>query len=953
MRVVRFLFQKEGWCTHNMNVELFPFQTIAAAELRAKTAEALGSYYRTHTPQVVSLQAPTGAGKTIIMVSLVEDILYGTELYAEQPDAIFVWLSDSPQLNEQSRNKFLKSDKIPVSRCITVREDNFDQKLFDDGTVYFINTQKITKTANLCKHSDSRQYTIWETIENTARQKSDRLYFIIDEAHRGMQDKNESGKATTIMQRFLKGAPDFGLTAPVPLVIGVSATAARFNSLIGDINSTLQKVIVKPSDVRSSGLLKDRIVITYPDNAQKNNEMAVLDAATDEWMNKVRHWAQYCKEQHYKYINPVFVVQVKSGTGVAVSDSNLGDIIAKIEDKAKLRFKEHDVVHTFGDVGALTLNGLTVRHIEPNDIVDDMRVKVVLFKENLSTGWDCPRAETMMSFRKAEDVTYIAQLLGRMVRTPMQSHIKVDDSLNDVRLFLPHFNRGTVESVVRELQDSECGDIPVVVDSEPLEKPVYKTWTVHTAHAKTNEDNHPGLFDDADDEATSAGNANTLSVQIAAPGHSSYVETVVTKTTDIRAIDVPAETVQAQTQETPTLKTEKSEQPELFVSAIDREAVTKYINDAALLTYIVRSVKISSYVKSLTSLASLLTHNNIDRSALGTVTKDVVEMIRNYAEKLRATGEYDRKAKDILTYKLSIKIFDVFGKDLSEGQIKDSFYMSNTELDRQLRAVDAKLASFGFPQAYGRQQFDPENPDDFKIDCILFAIDEECMSNLNKYAERKFHEYNDANRRYIVEKDECVKKQYSDIVADGDIVSKHNFSLPEEIIIPEDPAGKEYTNHLFADEKTGKAKIKLNTWEDGVIEEEQTRPDFVCWLRNPSRTSWSLTIPYEINNEIKPAYPDFLIVRKDGKSQAGYVIDILEPHNPDFKDNLPKAKGFARYAEAEPKIGRIQLIRKAKDGGKERFKRLDFSKGEIRQKVLAMQTSDELDHLFDTDGFFE
>ena len=183
--------------------------------------------------------------------------------------------------------------------------------------------------------------------------------------------------------------------------------------------------------------------------------------------------------------------------------------------------------------------------------------------------------------------------------------------------------------------------------------------------------------------------------------------------------------------------------------------------------------------------------------------------------------------------------------------------------------------------------YEPDNPDDFKIDCILFAIDDECMTELNKYAEKKFHEYNDANRRYIVEKSESVKKQYSDIISDGDIVSKHNFSLPEEITVPEDPAGKEYMNHLFADEKTGLAKIKLNTWEDGVIEEEQTRLDFVCWIRNPSRASWSLTIPYEINNEIKPAFPDFLIIRKDDKSQAGYVIDILEPHNPDFKDNLP------------------------------------------------------------------
>lgn len=942
-----------------MNVELFPFQTIAVNELRAKTAEALGSYYRTHTPQVVSLQAPTGAGKTIIMVSLVEDILYGTESYSEQPNAIFVWLSDSPQLNEQSKNKFLKSDKISVSHCITVREDTFDQEVFDDGNIYFINTQKITKTANLCKHSDTRQYTIWETIENTAKQKSDRLYFIIDEAHRGMQDKNESGKATTIMQRFLKGAPDFGLTAPVPLVIGVSATAARFNNLIGDINSTLQKVIVKPADVRSSGLLKDRIVITYPNDAQKSNEMAVLDAATDEWISKVKHWAQYCKEQHYKYINPVFVIQVKSGTGRNVSDSNLDDIIAKIEDKLKIRFHENDIVHTFGDVSTLTLNGLKVHHIEPNDIVDDLRVKIVLFKENLSTGWDCPRAETMMSFRKAEDVTYIAQLLGRMVRTPMQSHIRVDDSLNDVRLFLPYFNRDNVESVVKELQDSECGDIPAVIDSETIEQPVYKTYTVHTAHSRgsTVDNVNQGVFDfygDSSESITETSQPHTsISDSVKEPDvpYFSQVENVVEKTTDVSKLDTPS--TQHTDNKTTVEQKSEPEQAELFISTIDREAVTKFINDTALLTYVVRSVKISSYLKSLTSLVSLLTHQNIDLSALGTITKDVVDMIHQYAEKLRASGDYEQKAKDILTYKLSIKIFDVFGKDLSEGQIKDSFYLSNTELDRQLRAVDSKLAGFGFPQAYGQQYYDPDKPDDFKIDCILFAIDEECMAELNKYAEKKFHEYNDANRRYIVEKSESVKKQYSDIISDGDIVSKHNFSLPEEIIVPEDSTGKEYSNHLFADEKTGKAKIKLNTWEDGVIEEEQERSDFICWIRNSSRTSWSLTIPYEINNVVRPAYPDFLIIRRDKKSQTGYVIDILEPHNPDFKDNLPKAKGFARYAEAEPKIGRIQLIRKAKDGRKYRFKRLDFSKGEIRQKVLAMQTSDELDHLFDTDGFFE
>lgn len=187
-----------------MKAELFPFQKRALGELRAKSAEAVLRYERTHANQVISFTAPTGAGKTIIMAALIEDIFFGDELYPEQPEAIIVWLSDSPQLNEQSKDKIdLKADKIRLGQCVTVQDDSFDQEVFDDGHIYFLNTQKLGKSSNLTKHTDSRQFTIWETLANTAREKSDRLYVIIDEAHRGMQGR-EAGRATTIMQKFLE-----------------------------------------------------------------------------------------------------------------------------------------------------------------------------------------------------------------------------------------------------------------------------------------------------------------------------------------------------------------------------------------------------------------------------------------------------------------------------------------------------------------------------------------------------------------------------------------------------------------------------------------------------------------------------------------------------------------------------------------------------------------------------
>ncbi len=974
-----------------MICELFPFQKQAVNEMRLRMAMALNNYRMLKIPQVVSLQAPTGSGKTIIMSALIEDIFYGSEQFTEQPDAIFVWLSDSPQLNEQSKQKIeQKADKIRIDQCVVISDESFDREILEDGHIYFLNTQKLGKAGNLSRHSDNRQYTIWETIENTAQQKSDRLYFIIDEAHRGMQGR-QAGTATTIMQRFIKGSKEQELS-PIPVVIGMSATADRFNALVGQgTSSTLHKVVISPAQVRQSGLLKDRIIITYPEDPTKHGDMAVLQAATDEWQDKCKHWYQYTYEQHYTNVNPVFVIQVCAGSGTKVSDTDLDDVIAKIEERMGDSFKENEVVHTFGSTGALMIHGLNVPHIEPSEIAEDRRIRVVLFKENLSTGWDCPRAETMMSFRRAEDATYIAQLLGRMVRTPLQCHVLVDDSLNDVRLFLPYFNQDTVQKVIDELQATEGGEIPTVVDGESMDEQTYDTWSVHSGRRRTQQQT-PGqmsIFDYPDGfqsepvvaPSVPAGDESTLTSGTTestpvTPAHgeavvpaastpsasTSAVPQATTPANDASAIPIPAQKESAETGTTQTGEgehTPKKESPVLtpvvpqlsFLPTIDREGITKFINEQGFLTYIVRSVKINSYLKSLMSLAGLLTQFNICITATDDVKNDVAELICKYVNGLRKTGKYDELTKQVMEMKLSVKIFDVFGEVIHTDQQLDLFTTSESDLDRQLRVADTKMGGCGFPLAYGRKYIDFNNPNAFKVDCILFAFDSECIAELNQYAEKKFHELNDEYRKYIVAKPEKCQKQYSDIVANGDEISKHNFTLPETISTKVETDGIKYTDHLFAN-ADGIAKIKLNGWEQAVLAEEQKRDDYICWLRNPSRQSWSLRMPYEIDGKCKEMYPDFIVVRRD--PILTYVIDILEPHNPDFKDNLGKAKGLANYAANEPRIGRVQLIRIGKDAAKnDRFKRLDLAKGTIRNKVLAAINTDELDHIFETDGVFE
>ncbi len=933
-----------------MKVELFPFQKVALARLRQSVATALGNYRSTHTPQVVSYTAPTGAGKTIVMSALIEAVYYGDEVNPDQSDAIFIWLSDSPQLNEQSKLKIdLKADKIALNQCVTISDDSFDAEMLEDGHIYFLNTQKLSKSSNLTKHSDGRQYTIWETLANTVREKSDRLYFIIDEAHRGAQKPSDLSKNTTIMQKFLKGT-DADCLPPMPVVIGMTATPQRFNRLAEGIQSTTHYVKTTADEVRASGLLKDRIVITYPEHT--GNDMAVLQAATDEWKKKWDHWYQYCYEQHYGQVNPVFVIQVQNGSGSRISYTDMDECLRIIEERLGDRFMEGQVVHAFGEgTPTIQINGLDVPYCEPSRIADDKRIKVVFFKETLSTGWDCPRAETMMSFRHAVDYTYIAQLLGRMVRTPTQQHINVDETLNDVHLYLPQFKESTVYDVVKALQDEEGATIPTDIEAEELGFDNYDTLSLRPTY--TTPPRQPGRTRSVDpNQLTLFDQPEFTGEQTAAPATTPAAPTQQPTAQPAQAHQPTAETPVVTTPAVSTsVQPVVQHQPQTpDGSDIDREAVVKAINDAGLLTYDVRRVRITDYLKSMYALARFLTQTRIDMDAKEAVFTDITQQIHDYIANLKRTGRYEDLAGQVLQFKLNAQIFDVFGRSIEDYSERDFYTTTDTDIERQFRLAETKLGNEGVGKEYVRRYYDEDDVLNLNIHVILFAADPACMDALNEYAKDKFHELNDANRRRTVTLPERFKKKYDDIVSDGDIVSKHNFRLPETIRVPHEMEGKLYSNHLFVDD-SGTALINLNGWETKVIAEEEKREDFVCWLRNPSRGSWALCIPYEIDSEKRPTYPDFLIIRREG---SDYIVDILEPHDPTRVDNLGKAKGFAEYARQNPGVGRIQLIRMKQDSvGNEKAFRLDMSKSSVRDKVSRCASNDELNHIFDSDGFFE
>jgi type III restriction enzyme len=444
-----------------MRIEPKDFQDNAVLRLTEEIESARGEIERGRA-QAVVLSSPTGSGKTVIMTLLMERLWAGHESIAADPGAIFLWISDSPELNIQSKEKIeAASDVFPSSRLIVIDND-FNRERLAPGHIYFLNTQKLGVSSLLTKPGDGRTWIIWQTIENTAKASPAHFNLIVDEAHRGMglSAKAES-TARTLIQRFIKGASEMGLS-PIPLVIGMSATPARFNKVLEGAQRITRPVEVSAEDVRESGLIKDRIILDIAEDDQPVDWTLLRDAA-QRTIQYAKEWKRYCKAQGISPpVEPILVVQVEDGTQTARTRTDLSKAVDVLE-KVYGRFGVGELAHCFQEEDDITVGGYSIRKIDASKIQGDAAVRVVFFKMALTTGWDCPRAEVMMSFRRAADHTLIAQLVGRMVRTPLARRVEDDEFLGSVALFLPHYDEAGLKAIVEKLEDPDTGS-PVKVE---------------------------------------------------------------------------------------------------------------------------------------------------------------------------------------------------------------------------------------------------------------------------------------------------------------------------------------------------------------------------------------------------------------------------------------------------------------------------------------------------------
>lgn len=450
-----------------MKFTLHDYQGKAVRDVLNNLRKARKRWREDGDRHAFSLTAVTGAGKTVMAAAVFEALFHGDDIleFDADPGAVVIWFSDDPSLNEQTRFRLMESSDRLRHTDLVVVGNTFNRAKFTPGKIYFLNTQKLSKKSLLVRgfdgdedgsvfpemRPDMRSHTIWDTIRNTVEDPALTLYLVLDEAHRGMGSENR--ERSTIVRRLING--EKGVPG-IPVVWGISATVDRFNKAMDGAHNrdTLRPVTVDTALVQESGLLKDTIVLDIPDEAGVFDTVLVR-RATDKLRECTKEWADYAQQQQTgETVLPLMVLQVPN----TPSHNDIGRTLDTIFQQWP-ELQETTVAHVFGEHTTQTFGKYSVPYIQPQRVQDDTWVRVLIAKDAISTGWDCPRAEVMVSFRPANDRTYIAQLLGRMVRTPLARRIPGSDRLNSVDCLLPKFDKETVEAVVKALRDGS-GDTP-------------------------------------------------------------------------------------------------------------------------------------------------------------------------------------------------------------------------------------------------------------------------------------------------------------------------------------------------------------------------------------------------------------------------------------------------------------------------------------------------------------
>lgn len=906
-----------------MKYDLFDFQREAVNSL-LKKMDVMQSDYEMHgSLSAVALTAPTGAGKTVIAAAVTEGLFYGNDVYGGDSRAVVLWLSDSPSLNDQTLKRF--DDATDLLSGATVMEaigPEFAKNhiKLQQGHVYFLNRQLLAANKTLTNSKEGGR-TFYDVLTNTIQDSDIHLYLFIDEAHRGLGtgDSKSTAETTnqTIYAKLIDGQE--GINPPMPVVIGISATPERFNNAMNgrkdrDIKAGVQ---VKVSDVKTSGLIKDSIELRTPKNAVDTKHQELTQACA-KLAQSSKLWKQYCVDKEvFPVVAPLMVVQVED----KVSKDTLSALCAQIKKTLPWLDSSTCFANVFGEHEDIVTASAKIPYVKPEMVAEKDEIRVLFAKDAVSTGWDCPRAEVIYSRRKRSDYTYIAQLIGRMVRTPLARRIRGVDELNTVSCYLPEYDATTVESVVNKLKEDHIDETSnVTVNSVEV-----------SFFGNTKRKVEEKLAKKQDDNTASTMNTDTTQGETEATKPSDLIEegeeVVVSE-----AVEKEFE-VSVETEDFTVIEDEPDESEEELKEVLER--IPKADDEAVLSCFesiITRQVRHDkkNYFLDLWDCVDIIDADLAPDSGIdGTIQ---IEFYNNTeAEIARHIAQYKRALSEIKSTQMAIKRVD----PLTGEEFEDRMELATNDAERleayykhtvQVFAGASDLVKFCINKRM-KDELDSQE-DAIRRMCAVGAC-VEIIQSMEVWAEQKtddllstygpFRESVSEENRDKWDRIEGNTKPYVETTLN---INSTNSRQCKEY--------EKYPKHIVSDEN-GWSYHKLNDLEQKVVLNELKQPLVVGWYRNqPKNLLASLSIPYELNGQLQPNYPDFIFFQKVGDTVKPAIVD---PHGDWLGDSIARLKGYVDYLKAHPDM--FTRVLAVTDEKKDDIRYLDLMKKDVQDAIEA------------------
>ena len=373
-------------------MKILKYQQDAICELTDKTVKLLNLGGARHK---IVFEAPTGAGKTVMTCQTLANI--ADELHTRGDsrfkECAFIWFAPR-KLHLQSYMS-LKGAFGETRKLTPVMFDELDQSEgIQPGEILFVNWESVNKEKNIMVRENESSASLYEITRRTQEDLGLPIVAVIDEEH--MFWSNTADKTKTVLERIN------------PTVeLRISATPKTLNPD--------ERTKVYRKDVIAAEMIKKEVVLNPEiDINASEDEIAMNERLIKAALKKRNQIAEAYKAEGVN-INPLLLIQLPNDKkeSMTAEDEKVAEQV-----KTYLKYMEDITVENGKLAIWLSNEKENLTGLEKGDNL----AQVLLFKEAIALGWDCPRAAVLLIFRKLQSDQFTIQTVGRILRMPEQKH---------------------------------------------------------------------------------------------------------------------------------------------------------------------------------------------------------------------------------------------------------------------------------------------------------------------------------------------------------------------------------------------------------------------------------------------------------------------------------------------------------------------------------------------------